>query len=261
MEGLTVDGAPSPLRRNGEVGMEKRTTGGILLLADISGFTKFVRDHARSASHARQVTARLLRAIISASGPPLEVAELEGDAVFFFSLGAEDELLEVSKQVELQIPRFFRAFANEIKVLSSKPRCHCRACESIGELRLKVVVHAGEVALERIDRFEKLFGIDVIVVHRMLKNSVDAREYVMISEPAFSTFGGFFGLEPERRIEKLDGVGELGVMVFSRAQLAALQDELDKEEGPVPDPALLKVLRSKLGVQIHTLVDFVIGRN
>ena len=50
-------------------------------------------------------------------------------------------------------------------------------------------------------------------------------------------------------------------MVFSRTQLAALQDALDKEEGPIPDPAFLKVLRSKLGVQIHALVDRVIRRN
>ncbi len=48
--------------------MAEGTTQGILLMSDISGYSEFVRRHTRSAGHARQITVRLLKAIVSASG-------------------------------------------------------------------------------------------------------------------------------------------------------------------------------------------------
>ncbi len=240
--------------------MADGTTQGILLVSDISGYTHFVLQHTRSASHARQITVRLLKAIVSASSPPLSVAELEGDAVFFYALGSEEELPELTKQVKDQIPRLFRAFAKELKVLSSGPKCSCHACAGIGALRLKQVVHAGEVAVEKIGRFEKLFGLAVIIVHRMLKNSVPEREYLMVSEAAFSNFEGFFGLKPEGRVVELDGIGEHRTMVFYAEQLASVQARLDIEEGPIPDPSLFRVLSWKLSVLVRTFLDLVARR-
>ncbi len=240
--------------------MAEGTTQGILVVSDISGYTDFVRRHTRSASHARQITVRLLKAIISAASPPLSVAELEGDAVFFYALGSEEELPRLAKQVKDQIPRLFRAFAKELKVLSSGPKCRCDACAGIGALRLKQVVHTGEVAVEKIGRFEKLFGLAVIIVHRMLKNSVPAKEYLMVSESAFSNFGDFFGLKPERRVVELEGIGEHRTMVFYAEQLASVQERLDKEEGPIPDPSLFQVLSWKLSMLVRTLLDLVAPR-
>ncbi len=240
--------------------MTKGTTQGILLVSDISGYTNFVRQHTRSASHARQITVRLLKAIVSASSPPLSVAELEGDAVFFYALGSEEEVPGLVKQVKEQIPRLFRAFTKELKVLSAGPDCSCHACACIGALRLKQVVHAGEVAVEKIGRFEKLFGLAVIIVHRMLKNSVPAREYLMVSESTFSNFDGFFGLKPERRVVELDGIGEHRTMVFYAEQLASVQERLDNEEGPIPDPSLFQVLSWTLSVRVRGLLDLVAGR-
>ncbi len=60
-----------------------KETRAILMVADISGFTKFMKFHIISISHAKQVIVRLLKAIIKASKSPLKIAELEGDAVFF----------------------------------------------------------------------------------------------------------------------------------------------------------------------------------
>lgn len=236
---------------------DEGTTRGILVVADISGYTDFVREHARSASHARQIVVRLLKAIISASGPPLTVAELEGDAVFFYAVGEESEIPELARRVKEQLPRMFRAFASEMKVLTSRPRCSCHACSGIEDLRLKQVVHTGEVAIEKIDRFEKLFGMDVIIVHRMLKNSVPEREYLMMSAPAFASFDGFYGMEPEHRVEDFDGVGELDMMVYYPDQLAAVQRQLEREVGPVPEPSFLRILRWKLSVPFRTLFDML----
>jgi hypothetical protein len=239
--------------------MTDDATQGILLVSDISGYTEFVAHHARSASHARQVTVRLLNAIVAAARSPLSVAELEGDAVFFYALGSAEELPAVADQVKHQIPRLFRAFAREIKLLESTSKCHCEACSNIGGLHLKQVVHAGEVAVEKMGRFEKLFGLAVIMVHRMLKNSVPANEYLMLSEPAFSHFDGFFGLEPERRMMRFEGIGEHEMIVFYAAQLASVQDESQDVEGPIPHPTLLQILRWHLGLAVRTLLDVVIA--
>jgi hypothetical protein len=162
----------------------ERSTYAILLVCDISGYTSFVREHALSASHARQITVRLLKAIVSAAGPPLAVAELEGDAVFFYALGSEVDLPDLARRVKEQIPRLFHAFASEIVLLEGMPKCECHACTGIGRLKLKQVVHSGAVATERIGRFQKLFGLAVIVVHRMLKTSLPAGEYLMLSQAA-----------------------------------------------------------------------------
>lgn len=235
------------------------TTNAILLVADISGWTKFVRRPVVSASHARQVVVRLLRAIIAAAGPPLTVAELEGDAVFLYALCEPGEGKQVAQKVKAQIPRMFRAFSAEMKLLSTRPRCSCDACSSVEKLRLKQVVHAGEVALERIGKFEKLFGLDVIIVHRMLKNSVEAKEYLMISEPAYQALEGFYDLEPERRVEKLKGVGRLETRVFHEDQIAEAVRLVEAKEGPLPEPSIGQIIKWRLKLQARSLVDALTG--
>ena len=60
--------------------IEGRTESGFLVLADISGFTAFVT--ATELEHGAQVTGVLLGDVMQALSPPLEIQELEGDAVF-----------------------------------------------------------------------------------------------------------------------------------------------------------------------------------
>jgi hypothetical protein len=49
-------------------------------------------------------------------------------------------------------------------------------------------------------------------------------------------------------------------MVFYAKQLASLQEQLDKEEGLIPDPSLAQILRWKLGLLVRTLSDLVAWR-
>ena len=51
--------------------------------------------------------------------------------------------------------------------------CPCSGCKEAGNLKLKFVAHIGDVATQTIQKRHKLVGIDVILVHRMLKNPVD----------------------------------------------------------------------------------------
>ncbi len=228
------------------------TSPALLLIADISGFTRFMRLHALTTSHARQIIVRLLKALVAASGPPLKVAELEGDAVFFYALTTEDDLPQAADAVKEQIMRFFQVFKQEIGALKQVTACVCEACTNVGQLRLKQVIHRGEVALEKIDRFEKLFGLDVIVVHRMLKNTVPSNEYLMMTEPVYAACTGFYNLEPERRTEDFEGVGAVDTLVFYDDALASALEQIPAVP---PAPPLSKNIGWKLKMHGRTLLE------
>lgn len=214
--------------------MELSSTPVLLLIADISGYTRFLRLHALATSHARQIIVRLLTALVDAARPPLQVAEIEGDAVFFYALAAGGNLEHTAVQVKAQILRLFQVFNQEIAALEKVAACVCEACTSVGQLRLKQVAHCGEATVERIDRFEKLFGLDVVLVHRMLKNTVPSTEYVMMTDPAYAACVGFYDLEPERRIEQFEGIGAVETLVFYDAALARVLGQVPDEPPAVP---------------------------
>ncbi len=227
-------------------------------MADISGFTHFMRLHALSASHARRIIVRLLDRLVKAAEPPLRIAEIEGDAVFFYAPARDADLADVAANVKAQLPVLLRTFRDEIEAFRTTPMCVCEACTTVGNLRLKQVVHAGEIAIERIDRFEKLFGLDVIVVHRMLKNTVPADEYLMLTEPAYDSFDGFYELEPERRTEQFEGVGAVPTVVFHSDQLSDLLARLPERE--TRGTTRMQVVGFNLSMLVRSVGEIVAGR-
>src|SRR5258707_1003957 len=73
--GRFTDAPPRCLR-----GMNNRTDHGFLVLADVSGFTAFVTT--TELEHGSDIIATLLDEAIGHLSPPLEIQEIEGDAVF-----------------------------------------------------------------------------------------------------------------------------------------------------------------------------------
>ena len=57
---------------------------GILVLADISGYTHFSRLHFTSLLHAEEIITELMESILQSAEFPLQVGQLEGDAVLLF---------------------------------------------------------------------------------------------------------------------------------------------------------------------------------
>src|ERR671922_2547359 len=53
----------------------------LLLIADIGGYTEYMRTHRMSLAHAEVNTARLLEAVVDAAGD-FDLIEIEGDAAF-----------------------------------------------------------------------------------------------------------------------------------------------------------------------------------
>ena len=60
----------------------------LLLIADIGGYTRFMKVHRINLAHAQYVVGRLLEAVIDAARPRFKLAKLEGDAAFFYALFA-----------------------------------------------------------------------------------------------------------------------------------------------------------------------------
>jgi len=112
-----------------------------------------------------------------------------------------------ARDVMAQVKAFFPAFDGCLgRQRAARAHCSCDACTGIDKLRLKAFVHAGEMALKRVRLFEEMAGESVIFVHRLLKNSVEQREYVLMSEAARAAAGiDETLLRPHE--ENLDGVG------------------------------------------------------
>jgi len=60
--------------------------------------------------------------------------------------------------------------------------CPCSACANIGILKLKFVIHHGKFSRQRLGSVEQLHGTDVIVAHRLLKNKVPSKEYLLVTD-------------------------------------------------------------------------------
>lgn len=148
----------------------------LLFMPDISGFTSFVSN--TEILHAQNIVQEVLEVIINSNQMDLQVSEIEGDAVFFYRLGSPPSFQELLQQVQTMFTRFHQ----HLRLYSVQRICPCEACISASKLKLKIVAHFGEVAGIAVNNQRKLFGKDVIMLHRLLKNNIDKDEYFLLTE-------------------------------------------------------------------------------
>ena len=195
--------------------MEPRTERLLLILADISGYTKFMLASQVALIHGQQVITALIEAILAEVAIPLEVKEIEGDAVFLYSVRPRDDEAwqEVSAEVGRKLLRFFEAFSAVLVAESESTLCPCAVCKHMHELKLKIIVHSGEALFHSIGDFADVSGVDVILVHRLLKNSIDADEYILMTEPAYRDLRFPSKLEVHESSEEYEGFGSIDTFV------------------------------------------------
>src|SRR5262245_42399401 len=152
---------------------------GALVLADISGFTEFVT--ATEIEHGPPLIADLLEAVIGRISPPLEIQEVEGDAVF--ALGP-DRALGSRRRVLEALEEAAAAFRQRRQELAADESCGCAACRGVVYLDLKIVVHHGRFLRHEVGGHSQVAGADVILIHRLLKNDVAGRAYLLLTERA-----------------------------------------------------------------------------
>jgi hypothetical protein len=184
----------------------------VIVLADIGGYTRFVTNHDLALVHAEKIITDLLESVMDSAMYPLTLNKLEGDAALFYALGDTDAA-GVVKSALRQAAGFFAAFASKRADLIAATLCTCSACQGIGQLRIKAIVHFGDIVLKRVRAFEELAGEPVIAAHRLLKNSVVKEQYILVTDAADRLSGGLLGTGM-RATEQCEGIGPVGTVVF-----------------------------------------------
>jgi hypothetical protein len=137
---------------------------GYLLISDISGYTAFLTQ--AELEHAHAILEDLFNALLENIRLPMKIAKLEGDAIFAYARqGSFIEGVTLLEGVE----RLYCIFAETRQIMVVNNTCTCNACQLIPTLDLKFFVHHGQFI---VDKKDELSGPDVILIHRLMKNTV-----------------------------------------------------------------------------------------
>lgn len=167
---------------------DPRVQNGYLVLADLSGFTRFVAR--TELEHAQGILGNLLRLLRTHLTPSLHLAEVEGDALFLYAGASRfargETLLEL-------IEHTYVAFRDKLETMKRNATCPCEACRAIPGLDLKFVTHSGEYVLQDLTGSPKPFGSSVNLAHRLLKNRITESTtwgaYALFTQAALQRMG------------------------------------------------------------------------
>jgi hypothetical protein len=206
------------------------TRRALLLIADIGGYTEYMQFHRTILGHAEATTTRLLTKVVDAAGD-FDLIEIEGDAAFLSrDAAAMDDSTTIAGVTKTAVA-MHRAFHVERRAVELN-MCPCGSCTRTSNLKLKFVAHIGEVATQTIKRRRNLVGMDVIFVHRLLKNTVPVPEYVLLSEDLHASRGTSSLDHAMHEISlDLDGIGPVPTYFVDVEDLAGSLP-------PVPEPSL-----------------------
>lgn len=192
----------------------------LLFIPDISGFTEFVQHTA--IQHSRHIISELLELLIDNNITGLQLAEIEGDALFFYRIGDVD-----IKQIREQVKRMYVAFHTYLKRYEYQKICQCGACSSVYNLSLKFVIHYGDIEFISVKDTNKPYGPNVIKVHRLLKNDVPISEYALFTQ-------GVDAEAVQNAENKLQAEYDFGDINYAYESLSDYKNELP-EISPIPD--------------------------
>ena len=148
-------------------------TQGTLVLADISGYTKYMAGTEHE--HSIEILRELIETIANSFDGRLRVDQLEGDALCATTERTDPKIVEWLHDT-------FGRFHHRLRDIRELSTCPCRACANAGDLGLKFIVHRGEFSRQQIGTAVQLYGTDVNLVHRLAKNTVPLREYIFATD-------------------------------------------------------------------------------
>ncbi len=158
-----------------------QTHNAVIVLADISGYTRFIHFHGIALTHAESIITELLDSIIDHTAHPLILNKLEGDAALFYAL-ADENPQAVAESALRQVNGFFEVFSARKQEIGLDGLCNCTGCTEVVHLNIKAVLNFGSIVVKQVRQFEEISGTPVIIAHRLLKNSVPLEEYVLLAE-------------------------------------------------------------------------------
>jgi Protein of unknown function (DUF2652) len=78
---------------------------------------------------------------------------------------------------------------------------------------LKVIVHSGRAVFNTVAGHSQVSGTDVILAHRLLKNSVPSHEYLLMTQAAYRDLGSGMSGEFVKGEEDCEGLGRVATYV------------------------------------------------
>ncbi len=227
----------------------------LIYIPDISGFTEFVNN--TEIDHAQHIISELLEVIIDSNTLGMSISEVEGDAVLFYKQQVIPSVVDIVNQTE----KTFIAFHAHLKKYRQERVCQCGACSSAANLSLKVIVHAGEIGFTKVKDSEKPFGPTLVDAHRLLKNTIDTREYLLMTDVLvkkdISTLAGYPWIEFKSGKNEY----ETGSMNYTYTLLSPLHEKV-KDPDPLPSPIQIKnPVKSKILINKPMYMVFELVNN
>jgi len=201
----------------------------LLFIPDITGFTEFVNN--TEIEHGQHIISELIEKIIDSNELDLEISEIEGDAVLFYKTNDVPHLKEIYNQAK----RMFLTFHSHLKLYDSQRICQCGACSSASRLSIKFIVHSAEIGFTNIKNHKKPFGSDIVLLHKLLKNNVSYKEYMLFTHEYLQDnkdeINELSAVEFEDGVSDYDNIGLVDYRYFSMSDLY--------KEVPAPPPVEL----------------------
>jgi Protein of unknown function (DUF2652) len=211
---------------------EPRFASGLLMLADISGYTAFLERvseaHPDLASGVAPVPPAydfmitLLDLVADELQPTFTPVQTEGDALF--AVADADTVTNRGREVLETIGSTYAAYHARIELQRRMQEHECTACVFIGSLELKFIVHAGTFVEQQLSTRTHVAGPAVIQAHRLLKNRVTdetgLRGYALVTDAALE----LLGLDPSEGVGHSETFGDAGTVsgrVFELARSAS----------------------------------------
>lgn len=224
----------------------------VFFIADISGYTRFMVSNEKDLSHSQIIVKELINTIIEQIEMPLEVIKLEGDAIWLYAdkNDPQNPWDKTKDTIVASMMSFFKVFSHKIGELTVHKICNCNACNNIERLKLKVIVHSGKTVFYQVNGHEDLVGTDAIIVHRLLKNSVSADEYILLTEPAYQDLPLPEGKVEESQ-ENYDEIGTIKTYIYYPPEPEPYQPDSDDNYPNI----FVETLRSEVQQEYAIVAD------
>ena len=235
--------------------MNSEIKTGFLVVADISGYTRFLAD--TELEHANGIIKDLFDAMVPEFNKSVTISKFMGDAIFAH---VENIAYEKSQFMIDFSSRIYGAFADKKELININTDCECNACKHMSELDLKMFLHHGEYGVQEFNGNKELAGSDVNAIFRLMKNNVvettNIEAYLLITQNALNAMEiDFNEADPLASSETYEHIGELKFLIedlnskwkknkqvkkhYVRADDKLLMDELSIDLCVSPDIAFL----------------------
>lgn len=198
---------------------------GVIILADISGYTELLTS--AQAEKSARIVAHITERVFRATTEQFIVNEIEGDALFTYTVEPPSGA-ELFRATLLQLEAYADAFYHAMEELNfSNLRDDPDLAPLISRVSMKFIVHYGGFQVNKIGPFVKLVGADIILAHRLLKNSVDSDSYFLFTRQFLDLSGDAEQAKILTSVEEIKHFGQVdvGVRTFN------YQEEHDARHG------------------------------